>query len=89
VPLSPVMTPPVGSPAYAPQSPVPQQSPAQYPAAAALGPGGPLGPGGLPGTYPVRHPQAPRRSGKLVWWVIVLLAAGVSLGTLAGFWLSK
>ncbi len=86
--LSPVMTPPVGSPAYAPLSPVPQQSPAQY-QAAALGPGGPLGPGALPGTYPVRHPQAPRRSGKLVWWVIVLLAIGASVGTLAGFWLSK
>jgi serine/threonine-protein kinase len=90
-PLSPVMTPPVGSPAYAPLSPVPHQSPAQYQpgAAAPLGPGGPFGPGALPGTYPVRHPQAPRRSGKLVWWVIVLLAVGASLGTLAGFWLSK
>ena len=92
--LSPVMTPPVGSPAYAPLSPVAQQSPSPspspYPPAPAPAPAlGPLGHGALPGTYPVRHPQAPRRSGKLVWWVIVLLAIGASVGTLAGIWLSK
>jgi serine/threonine-protein kinase len=106
-PLSPVMTPPVGSPVYGalspsllpPQSPSP--SPSQYPAAAAaaaalvppppaaLAPGSGFGHGGLPGTYPVRHPQAPHRSSKLLWWIIVLLAIGASVGTLAGIWLSK
>ncbi|HEX3763389.1 MAG TPA: protein kinase [Kofleriaceae bacterium] len=83
-PLSPMMTPPVGSPIYAPLTPTP------YP----LAPGGPIHHGGLPmGAYPVRHPQAPRRagllSGRLLWWVIVLLAVGASAGTLAGILLSK
>jgi hypothetical protein len=87
MPLSPGLTPPVGAPIYTPMSPAPgmPQSP-HYPAA--LAPGGPLG-HALPGTYPVRHPQAPRGSGRLLWWVIVLLAIGASAGTLAGFWLSK
>jgi eukaryotic-like serine/threonine-protein kinase len=94
-PMAPMLTPPVGSPVYAPlaASPSPPPPPPQYPAAAAaaaaLSPGSHLGHGPMPGTYPVRHPQAPRGSGKLLWWVIVLLAIGASAGTLAGFWLSK
>jgi serine/threonine-protein kinase len=91
MPLSPGLTPPVGAPIYTPMSPAPGApgSP-HYPAgpAAALAPG-PLGHSAMPGTYPVRHPQAPRGSGRLLWWVIVLLAVGATLGTLAGFWLSR
>jgi len=82
-PLSPALTPPVGSPIYAPLASPPSPT---YPAA--LAPGSHLG-HGMPGTYPVRHPQAPRGSGKLWWWVIVLLAIGASAGTLAGFFLGK
>ena len=43
------------------------------------------------GSYPVRHPPAPvsRRSSKLVWWVIALLAIGAAGGTVAGLLLSK
>jgi eukaryotic-like serine/threonine-protein kinase len=73
-PLSPVMTPPVGSPVYTPLSPSP------YPTA--------LAPGGVPmGSYPVRHPQAPasRAPSKLWWWVIGLLGIGAIGGTLAGY----
>jgi hypothetical protein len=92
-PLPPVLTPPVSSPAYGPPSPQQAQSPSPYaPAAAAaagFAPGSALGHGALPGAYPVRHPQAPRRSSKLWWWVIVLLAIGASVGTLAGIWLSR
>jgi hypothetical protein len=90
LPLSPGLTPPVGAPVYTPQAPPAPHSP-HYPAAAgaALAPGSPLGHSALPGTYPVRHPQAPRRSGKLWWWVIVLLAIGASAGALAGLWLSR
>ena len=89
-PMPPVMTPPIGSPIYAPSHP-----PASPTYPAALTPGGQFHHGGLPmGSYPVRHPQAPRRaggllSGRLVWWVIVLLAIGASAGTLAGILLSK
>jgi hypothetical protein len=88
IPLSPGLTPPIGAPVFTPMSPAPTPQSPHYPAAA-LAPGNPLGHAGLPGTYPVRHPQAPRGSGKLWWWVIVLLAIGASAGTLAGLWLSK
>jgi serine/threonine-protein kinase len=91
MPLSPGLTPPVGAPIYTPMSPAPAPGSPHYPAgpAPALAPGSGLGHGALPGTYPVRHPQAPRGSSKLWWWVIVLLAVGAGLGTLAGLWLSK
>ncbi len=91
IPVSPGLTPPVGAPVYAPLSPTqpPPQSPPYSSSSAALAPGSPFGHGALPGTYPVRHPQAPRGSGKLLWWVIVLLAIGAGAGTLAGFWLSR
>jgi hypothetical protein len=65
----PAMTPPVGSPVYPPQQLTP---PYQL--------GHPIA------TYPVRHPPAPaaRRSSRILWWVIALLAIGAAGGTVAG-----
>jgi len=68
------MTPPVGSPRFAPLPQTP------YPMAQA---GHAMQGGPLPmGTYPhaAPYPQ-PRGSKKIVWWVIALLAIGAGVGT--------
>ena len=87
---APVMTPPVGSPVYAPHAPHMPHTPTPYPGSPA--PGSPIPQhGGLHGYAPPRLPPAPatRPPSKLLWWVLALLAIGAAGGTVAGLLLSK
>jgi serine/threonine-protein kinase len=89
-----VMTPPPGSPLFAP----PPMSSTPYPmghAGPAMHDGGPMGtypphaypphayPPQMMGTYPLLPGTRPRRYKTIVWWVLALLALGAGVGTAA------
>jgi hypothetical protein len=92
----PVMTPPAGSPLFAPQA-IPT-TPVPYPPApsAAHAGFGMHGGAAMPmpgGSYPQpAYPQraaSPRSSTRIIWWVIVLLAIGAGVGTAVALLVSK
>ncbi|HEU4733026.1 MAG TPA: protein kinase [Kofleriaceae bacterium] len=103
--LPPVMTPPVGSPMFAPHAmpstPVPGSHPAPYPPAPSVGPPPPgmhgAPPASMPmgmGSYPqaAHYPRAGVRRGsstRIVWWLIALLVLGAGAGAAIALLVSK
>jgi eukaryotic-like serine/threonine-protein kinase len=88
-PAPPVMTPPGGSPLFAPRPMTPTPPPPAYHPPGP--PGGSLLHGGTPtpmppssmGSYPqvAHYPPMQRSSRALVWWILGLLALGAGVGT--------